>query len=80
MQMLQKLGELWTENANFFAKNFGENIFKTITSVTEDSTFLSVLDTGTDVMIFEIFLQKKLAFLTQNKAKLCKNFDQNIGF
>jgi hypothetical protein len=32
---------------------------------------------GTDVMIFEIFLPKnsakKLAFLTQNKAKLCKN-------
>jgi hypothetical protein len=31
---------------------------------------------GTDVMIFEIFspkkFSKKLAFLTQNKAKLCK--------
>jgi hypothetical protein len=24
---------------------------------------------GTDVMIFEIFLPKKLAFLTQNKAE-----------
>jgi hypothetical protein len=35
-------------------------------------------------MIFKIFsaknLAKKLAFLTQNKAKLCKNFDNNIGF
>jgi hypothetical protein len=30
-----------------------------------------------------IFAEKnceKLAFLTQNKAKLCKNFDHNIGF
>jgi hypothetical protein len=27
---------------------------------------------GTDVMILKIFLPKKLAFLTQNKAKLCK--------
>jgi hypothetical protein len=26
----------------------------------------------TDVMILKIFLPKKLAFLTQNKAKLCK--------
>jgi hypothetical protein len=38
---------------------------------------------GTDVMIFKIFSRKnsakKLAFLTQNKAKLCKNFDRNIG-
>jgi hypothetical protein len=38
---------------------------------------------GTDVMIFRIFLPKnltkKLAFLTQNKAKLKKN-DHNIGF
>jgi hypothetical protein len=25
-------------------------------------------------------LAKKLAFLTQNKAKLFKNFDHNIGF
>jgi hypothetical protein len=35
-------------------------------------------------MILKIFLAnnlaKKLAFLTQNKAKLCKNFDHNIGF
>jgi hypothetical protein len=33
-------------------------------------------EAGTDVMIFKIFspknLAKKLAFLTQNKAKLCK--------
>jgi hypothetical protein len=39
---------------------------------------------GTDVMIFKIFLPKNLAkilaFLTHNKAKLCKNFDHNIGF
>jgi hypothetical protein len=35
-------------------------------------------------MIFKnIFAKKhgkKLAFLTQNKAKLCKNFDHNIDF
>jgi hypothetical protein len=35
-------------------------------------------------MILKIFspkkFAKKLAFLTQNKAKLCKNFDHNIGF
>jgi hypothetical protein len=34
-------------------------------------------------MIFKIFLAKNLAktlaFLTKNKAKLCKNFDHNIG-
>jgi hypothetical protein len=39
---------------------------------------------GTDVMIFKIFspknLAKKLAFLTQNKAKFEKKFDHNIGF
>jgi hypothetical protein len=38
---------------------------------------------GTDVMIFKIFSPKKLrklAFLTRKKAKLCKNFDHNIGF
>jgi hypothetical protein len=39
---------------------------------------------GTDVMILKIFSQKKiakkLAFLTQNKAKLCTIFDHNIGF
>jgi hypothetical protein len=39
---------------------------------------------GTDVMILKIFspkkIAKKLAFLTNNKAKLCKNFDHNIGF
>jgi hypothetical protein len=39
---------------------------------------------GTDAMIFEIFspkkLAKKLAFLTQNKAKLWKKFEHNIGF
>jgi hypothetical protein len=35
-------------------------------------------------MIFKIFspkkIAKKLAFLTHIKAKLCKNFDHNIGF
>jgi hypothetical protein len=34
------------------------------------------LDPGTDVMILKIFspkkIAKKMAFLTQNKAKLCK--------
>jgi hypothetical protein len=39
---------------------------------------------GTDVMIFKIFSPensaKILAFLLQNKAKLCKNCDHNIGF
>jgi hypothetical protein len=38
---------------------------------------------GTDVMIFKIFspknLAKKLAFLTQNRAKFLK-IDHNIGF
>jgi hypothetical protein len=34
---------------------------------------------GTDAMILKIFSPKKLAFLTQNKAKLCKIFDHNIG-
>jgi hypothetical protein len=45
---------------------------------------------GTDVMIFKIFLPKKsakkLAFLNQKKAKLCKNliitlaFEKNANF
>jgi hypothetical protein len=45
---------------------------------------------GTDVMIFSIFSPinsaKKMAFLTQNKAKLCKNwiitlvFEKNANF
>jgi hypothetical protein len=40
---------------------------------------------GTDVMIFKIFSPKKsgtkLAFLTQNKAKLCiLKVDRNISF
>jgi hypothetical protein len=39
---------------------------------------------GTNVMIFQIFspknLVKKLAFLIQNKAKLCKKLDHNNGF
>jgi hypothetical protein len=39
---------------------------------------------GTDVMIFKIFLQKKIGekngVLSQNKAKLCKKFDHSIGF
>jgi hypothetical protein len=47
-------------------------------------------ESGTDVMIFKIFSlknsAKKLAFLTQNKAKLCKNliitlvFEKNANF
>jgi hypothetical protein len=42
-----------------------------------------LFDQVTDVMILKIFSPKnckKLAFLTRNKAKLCKNFDHNIGF
>jgi hypothetical protein len=39
---------------------------------------------GTDVMIFKIFspknLAKKLAFLTQNKAKLYKNLSKTLVF
>jgi hypothetical protein len=45
---------------------------------------------GTDVMILKIFLpknsEKKLSFLTQNKAKLCKiliitlDFEKNANF
>jgi hypothetical protein len=38
---------------------------------------------GTDVMILKIFSQKKLqklAFLTQNKAKLCKFFIITLDF
>jgi hypothetical protein len=39
---------------------------------------------GTYVRILKIFSPKKiaikLAFLTNNKNKLCKNFNHNIGF
>jgi hypothetical protein len=38
---------------------------------------------GTNVMIFDIFLPKQIGenigVLSQNKAKLCKNFYHNIG-
>jgi hypothetical protein len=35
---------------------------------------------GTDVMILKIFSPKKLPFLTQNKAKLCKFFIITLDF
>jgi hypothetical protein len=42
------------------------------------------LGAGTDAMIFRIFspknAAKKWAFLTQNKAKLCKNVIITFGF
>jgi hypothetical protein len=31
-------------------------------------------------MIFKNIFAKKFAFLTPNKAKLCKKIDHNIGF
>jgi hypothetical protein len=41
-------------------------------------------DAGTDVIIFfNIFAEKfreKMGVFDSNKAKLCKNFDHNIGF
>jgi hypothetical protein len=53
-----------------------------------EADFAKLSKPGTDVMILEIFSQKKiakkLAFLTQNKAKLCKfliitlDFEKNI--
>jgi hypothetical protein len=46
--------------------------------------FATLQSTGTDAMIFKRFLPKnsakKRAVFTQNKAKLIKNFDHNIGF
>jgi hypothetical protein len=52
-----------------------------------DTTYWQI---GTDIMILEIFSQKqiakKMAFLTQNKAKLCKfliitlDFEKNANF
>jgi hypothetical protein len=53
-------------------------------------SLISWKPSGTDVMILEIFSQKiiakKMAFLTQNKAKLCKfliitlDFEKNAIF
>jgi hypothetical protein len=44
----------------------------------------SRINPGTDVMILKIFSPKNRSknwrYLTQNKAKLSKNFDHNIGF
>jgi hypothetical protein len=41
-------------------------------------------NSGTDVMIFEIFSQKNLAkifaFFAQTTVSFCKNCDHNIGF
>jgi hypothetical protein len=50
----KKLAVVWTKNAHIFAKFFGENIFKIITSVPDGRryrTYLGtyVLDTGVDV-------------------------------
>jgi hypothetical protein len=49
--------------------------------------FRSKSFSGTNFMIFKIFSAKKIAFLTQNKAKLCKNliiallvFKKNANF
>jgi hypothetical protein len=46
--------------------------------------FSLFVKTGTDVIIFKIFspknLAKKLAFLTHNKAKLCKNLIITLGY
>jgi hypothetical protein len=48
------------------------------------SSNIILLRAGTDVMIFKIFLLKKivkkLAFLTQNKAKLCNFFIITLDF
>jgi hypothetical protein len=60
----------------FFRKNLCKH--------TCSSSKISMLGSGTDVMIFRIFspknLAKKLAFFAQTTASFCKNCDNNIGF
>jgi hypothetical protein len=76
--------------------NFEINIQITMLIFRENKIFrfspayLKTHHPGTDVMILEIFSQKKiakkLAFLTRNKAKLCKfliiplDFEKNANF
>jgi hypothetical protein len=71
---------VFDKNANFFAENREKS--QKIVIITSTP--------GTDVMIFKIFRRifrrKKLGFLTQSKAKLCKIlivtlvFEKNANF
>jgi hypothetical protein len=45
-----------------------------------DARFIFFCIPGTDVMISEICSAKKMAFVTQNKAKLCKNLIITLVF
>jgi hypothetical protein len=63
---------------------FDERVRRKIAEVIEHAT--DPWRSWTDVMIFKIFSPKKSAFLTQNKATLCKNliitlvFEKNAKF
>jgi hypothetical protein len=43
-KFLQKLAVVWTKNANIFAKFFGENILKIITSDPDRASFRALSD------------------------------------
>jgi hypothetical protein len=75
---------------DFFPNSSGHPVDIPSDMLVINSLMLGVSLPGTDVMIFKIFSPKnfanKLAFLTQNKAKLCKNliitlvFEKNANF
>jgi hypothetical protein len=66
------------------------SVIKKATPIKRSPNGRKLAQSGTDVMILKIFspkiLAKKLAFLTQNKAKLCKIliitlvFEKNTNF
>jgi hypothetical protein len=58
----QKIRVVWAKNANIFAKFFGENIFKIITSVPDPETItLGLLFSNKTNSIFAEYGQNSLA-------------------
>jgi hypothetical protein len=81
----QKVFRTFFEQKIFRTRSFRKKIrIKYLQNTTTDENALGNQWPGTDIMIFKIFspkkIAKKLPFFTHNKAKLCKNFDHNIGF
>jgi hypothetical protein len=81
-QFLQKLAVVWAKNANFFAKFFGENILKIITSVPAGTPILQIFSPKN----LAKNLANKLAFVDQSTVSfgkiwiLLSVFNKNADF
>jgi hypothetical protein len=84
-------GKKWLRCFHFFSPKIGENSRKSdhnidpgTINLTFSLSFCMYSHPGTDNMILKIFspqnVAKKLAFLTKNKAKLCKNLIITLVF